>query len=47
VYQLNVLQTPPPLCDFEQWINIEIKEEDKKYLHKMKKWDTEWKELLE
>jgi hypothetical protein len=47
VYQLNVLRTPPPLCDFEQWIDTEIKEEDKEYLHRMKAWDTEWKELLE
>jgi hypothetical protein len=36
VYQLNVLQTSPPLCDFEQWIDIEIKEEDKEYLCRMK-----------
>jgi hypothetical protein len=47
VYQLNVLQTPPPLCDFEQWIHTEIKEEDKEYLRRMKEWVTEWKELLE
>jgi hypothetical protein len=47
VYQLNVLQTPSLLCDFEQWINTEIKEEDKEYLRRMKEWDTEWKELLE
>ena len=28
VQPLNVLQTPPPLCDFEQWIDTEIKEYD-------------------
>jgi hypothetical protein len=47
VYQLNILQTPPPLCDFEQWIDTKIKEEDKEYLRRMKVWDTERKELLE
>ena len=26
VQPMNVLQTSPPLCDFEQWIDIEIKE---------------------
>ncbi|RLN16662.1 uncharacterized protein C2845_PM02G14780 [Panicum miliaceum] len=38
---------PLPLCDFEQWIDTEIKEEDKKYLRSMKEWDAERKELLE
>jgi hypothetical protein len=47
VYQLNVLQTPPLLSDFEQWIDTEIKEEDKEYLCRMKAWDAERKELLE
>jgi hypothetical protein len=41
------LQTPPPLCDFEQWIDTKIKEEDKEYLRSMKQWDAERKELLE
>jgi hypothetical protein len=41
------LQIPPPLCDFEQWIDTEIKEEDKEYLRRMKEWDAERKELLE
>jgi primosomal protein N'' len=41
------LQSPPPLCDFEQWIDTEIKEEDKEYLRRMKQWDAERKELLE
>jgi hypothetical protein len=44
---LNVLQTPPSLCDFEQWINTEIEEEDTKYLHRMKEWVAERTELLE
>jgi len=26
------LQTPPPLCDFKQWIDTEIKESDKRLL---------------
>jgi hypothetical protein len=41
------LHIPPPLCDFEQWIDTEIKEEDKEYLCSMKEWDMERKELLE
>jgi hypothetical protein len=41
------LQTPPSLCDFEQWINTEIEEEDTKYLHRMKEWVAERTELLE
>jgi hypothetical protein len=41
------LQTPPPLCDFEQWIDTEIKEENKEYLRRMKQCDAETKELLE
>ncbi|CAN6234886.1 unnamed protein product [Urochloa humidicola] len=41
------LMTPPPLCDFEQWIDTEIKDEDKAWLEKLKKWTAEDKELLE
>jgi hypothetical protein len=41
------LHTPPPLCDFEQWIDTKIKEEDKKYLRSMKEWEAERKESLE
>ncbi|RLM87739.1 uncharacterized protein C2845_PM04G11600 [Panicum miliaceum] len=41
------LLTPPPLCDFEQWIDTDIKEEDKEHLRRMKEWDAEQKELLE
>jgi hypothetical protein len=44
---LHVLHTPPPLCDFEQWIDTKIKEEDKKYLRSMKEWEAERKESLE
>jgi hypothetical protein len=47
VYQLNILQTSPPLYDFDQWIDTEIKEEDKEYWCRMKEWNTERKELLE
>ncbi|CAN6218240.1 unnamed protein product [Urochloa humidicola] len=39
--------TPPPLCDFEQWIDTEIKPEDKEWLEKLKRWAAEDKELLE
>ncbi|KAG2582221.1 hypothetical protein PVAP13_6KG198735 [Panicum virgatum] len=41
------LMTPPPLCDFKQWIDTEIKEEDKKYLELCKKWEAERLERLE
>jgi hypothetical protein len=41
------LQTPPPLCDFEQWIDTEIKEEDKRLLQSLKEWDAERAEILE
>ena len=36
-----MLQTPPPLCDFEEWIDTEIKESDKRLLQALKKWDME------
>jgi hypothetical protein len=41
------LQTPPPLCDFELWINTEIKESDKQHLQGLKEWDAERAEILE
>ncbi|CAN6239698.1 unnamed protein product [Urochloa humidicola] len=41
------LMTPPPLCDFEQWIDTEIKEKDKEWLETLKRWTAEDKELLE
>jgi hypothetical protein len=41
------LQTPSPLCDFEQWIDTEIKESDKQLLRGMKEWDAERAEILE
>jgi vacuolar-type H+-ATPase subunit I/STV1 len=41
------LQTPPPLCDFEQWIDTEIKESDKRLLQGLKEWDAERLEILE
>ena len=44
---LFFLQTVPPLCDFEQWINIEIKESDKQHLEGLKKWDAEVNERFE
>jgi hypothetical protein len=37
----------PPLCDFEQWIDTEIKEGDREYLRRMKEWNAERKELFE
>ena len=44
---MNVLQTPPPLCDFEPWIDTEIKPEDKEWMQKLMRWEAEDKELIE
>lgn len=41
------MQTPPPLCEFEQWIDTEIKESDKKFLQGMKEWDEEINQRFE
>ena len=37
----------PLLCDFEQWIDTEIKEEDKRYKEICKKWEAERLERVE
>jgi hypothetical protein len=42
-----LLQTPPSLCDFEQWIDTEIKEADMRLLQGLKEWDAECLEILE
>jgi hypothetical protein len=41
------MQTPPPLCDFEQWIDTEISETNKRLLKRLKEWDAERKERHE
>ena len=41
------MQTPLPLCDFEQWIDIEIKPEDKEWMQKLLQWEAEDKEMME
>ena len=41
------MQTPPPLCDFEQWIDTEIKPEDKEWMQKLLRWEAEDKEIIE
>ncbi|CAO2048003.1 unnamed protein product [Urochloa humidicola] len=41
------LLTPPPLCNFEQWIDTKIKPKDKEWLEQLKHWAEEDKELLE
>ena len=41
------MQTPPPLCDFEQWIDTEIKPEDKKWMQNLLRWEIEDKEMME
>ena len=42
-----MLYTPPPLCDFEQWIDTEIKPEDKEEMQYMLRWAAENKERME
>jgi hypothetical protein len=42
-----LLQTPPPLCGFEQWIDPKIKEADMQLLQGLKEWDAERLEILE
>ena len=37
VQPLNILQTPPPLCDFEQWIDTEIKKWEAERLERVEK----------
>ena len=41
------MQTPPPLCEFEQWIDTEISELDKGVLQMEKEFDAELKERME
>lgn len=36
-----MLQTPPPLCDFEQWIDTEISELNKRLLQSEKEFNAE------
>jgi hypothetical protein len=38
---------PPPLCDFEQWIDTEIKKADMRLLQGLKEWDAERLKILE
>ena len=38
---------PSPLCDFVQWIDTKIKEEDKRYMELCKKWEAERLETVE
>ena len=35
------MQIPPPLCDFEQWIDTEIETEDKEWMQKRLRWEVE------
>ena len=41
------MQTPSPLCDFEQWINTEIEPEDKEWMQKLLWWEVEDTEMME
>jgi len=42
-----MFQTPPSLCDFEQWIDTEIIQEDKEWIDTLKRLDAERVERLE
>ena len=42
-----MFQTPPSLCDFEQWIDTEIIQEDKEWIDTLKRLDAEHEERLE
>ena len=42
-----MFQSPPPLCDFEQWIDTEISQEDKEWMETLKRLDAEREERLE
>ena len=41
------MKTPQPLCDFEQWIDTEIKPDDKKWIQKLLWWEAEDKKMME
>ena len=41
------LQTPQSLCDFKQWIDTEIKPEDKELMQKLLRWEAEDKKMME
>ena len=42
-----MFQTPPPLCDFEKWIDTVIGQEDKQWMETLKRLDAEREERLE
>ena len=42
-----MFQTPPSLCDFEQWIDTEISQEDKEWMETLKRLDAEHEEQME
>ena len=42
-----MFQSPPPLCDFEQWIDTEISQEDKEWVETLKRLDAEREEQME
>ena len=44
---MSLLQTPPSPSDFEQWIDTEIKEFDRRLLECLKEWDAERREAYE
>ena len=44
---MHLLQTPPPLYDFEKWIDTEIKPEDKEWMQKLLWWEAEDKKMME
>ena len=44
---MYLLQTHLLLCDFEQWIDTEIKPEDKELMQKLLRWKAKDKEMME
>ncbi|WVZ94754.1 hypothetical protein U9M48_040616 [Paspalum notatum var. saurae] len=37
---LRGILEPPPLCDFEEWIDQEVKEKDREWFNEMKDWNA-------
>ena len=40
-------KTPPPLCDFMQWLDTEQSQQDKDHVERQAKWAAErWQRML-
>ncbi|KAJ1289253.1 hypothetical protein BS78_02G150100 [Paspalum vaginatum] len=40
------MEEPPPLCDFEEWTDTEVKEKDRKFLQSCMEFDAEIKRRI-